>query len=136
VGRETKCTALQVSHNDFPNSGDANDAAICFTSLEEKSGMFLQVWTGDSETEEEGTIVYIPFGTLLMLPKYCIHGGGFAFTLDADSRVTNSYRMHLYVWAGVGASENNNVYSFPNGTLMSEIKTPPSNYSLMEPLFS
>jgi hypothetical protein len=134
-GRDGRFTELQVSHVDFEHDIQRNNAAISFTPLDEV-GMFLQVWiNNEPEQEEAGTIIYLPFGSVVMLPKYCIHAGGFAFTLDSKAKV-NSYRMHLYVFAGVGDLSNKNIYTFPSGEVMSETKTPPVDYRLMEPLFS
>jgi len=64
-----------------------------------KEGMFLQVWPSREKEEEptvSGQIVYVPFGSLLVLPATTIHGGGFR-TTSRLSTIAGNLRFHLYI---------------------------------------
>ena len=110
-----------------------DDAVIAFTpgTIE---GMFLHVWKmreipGDKEKKEAsswvphvspptsdipGEIVFVPFRVVLVLPKYCLHGGGFS--------LGGNGRFHFYITKGVAKTAHHNHYSFlkkPNGPKLS-----------------
>lgn len=58
-------------------------------------GAFLQLWpehpTEERCASEKGTVVYIPYGKMLIVPSYTIHGGGFKRGSGGN------LRFHLYI---------------------------------------
>eukprot|EP00970_Alexandrium_tamarense_P002096 scaffold283_cov194-Alexandrium_tamarense.AAC.9 len=62
-----------------------------------KEGTFLQLWKAttkddyDDSTTVEGTVVYVPYGKMLIVPSDTIHGGGF------KRGCTGNLRFHLYI---------------------------------------
>jgi hypothetical protein len=60
-----------------------------------QAGMFIQLWDHgdkyDTDCEHEGILVFIPYGKLLIVPSYTVHGGGF------KSSVNGNLRFHLYI---------------------------------------
>lgn len=83
---------VQNPHYDFTlsfqNSEDGRKTYLGFTPLTE-DGMFLQVWKGPGH----GELLYIPFGSLVILPATTMHGGGFC------SRTrTGNLRLHFYFY--------------------------------------
>lgn len=69
------------------------------------AGSFLQVWTGD-EYGDQGEIVYIPFGYILLLPGDTVHAGGFQSCSD-----NLDLRIHFYVYLNApGGLQNKNIY--------------------------
>jgi hypothetical protein len=74
-----------------------DDYLVAFLPLTD-TGQFLQFWECGNNNQE-GKIVFIPRGQLLMVPGGTIHGGGFR----ADHRTDNSFahmRLHFYVYPG------------------------------------
>ena len=80
---------------------------LAFFPLTEE-GAFLQLWqddekktkkkkndsstaTGEERKECEGTVVYIPYGKMLLMPSDTIHGGGF------KNGSAGNLRFHLYI---------------------------------------
>jgi hypothetical protein len=61
-------------------------------------GCFLQIWPNNDKNEViEGRIVFIPYGSLLLLPCNTIHGGGFKSHPTHDVSAEGNVRFHLYV---------------------------------------
>jgi len=69
------------------------------------SGSYLQVWP-KTHSEKGGYVLYIPFGTLLLIPGDTVHGGGFQ-----SSAETKDLRLHMYVYINIpGGETNQNIY--------------------------
>lgn len=103
---KSRIHSVQNPHYDFTEnyleSEEARNIYLGFAPLTE-DGMFLQVW----KTEGEGTVLYIPFGSLLILPASTMHAGGYC------SRArSGNLRLHFYFYLnGVTAPiSNTNVY--------------------------
>lgn len=102
--------APQVCHYDFKE--DQRQAFggrlfLGFCPLTE-SGCYLQVWSPVSETNltQEGKVLFIPYGCILVLPGDTIHGGG--FLSDPE---TGDLRLHFYIYIrGADNMIQNNVY--------------------------
>ena len=64
-----------------------------------KYGMFLQFWPNDKSGRllSEGTIVFIPFGTLFVVPCDTLHAGGFRFAIS-DHEINK--RGHIFIYPG------------------------------------
>lgn len=62
---------------------------IGFTPLT-KDGMFLHVW---NRNERRGRLLFVPYGTILLLPGHALHGGGLC-----SSSVSQNLRMHFYIF--------------------------------------
>jgi hypothetical protein len=86
---ESKVSVPQRPHCDYINRGLAREvSALSFLPLTE-AGMYLQVW---NETESlMGMVLYVPFGTMLVLRGDVIHGGGFMSDNNGNPR------LHMYV---------------------------------------
>ena len=67
---------------------------IAFFPLTEE-GTFLQLWEKSAENHTcesiEGTVVFIPYGKMLVVPADTIHGGGF------KRGQSGNLRFHLYI---------------------------------------
>ena len=99
----TVFTQGQRAHVDYKHEDSENDQCLAFMPMS-RAGAFLQVWIKGREREHEnGTILYIPFGTLLVVPKYCVHSGGYAFDADFGGLLSDSpdkcfnWRLHFYL---------------------------------------
>jgi hypothetical protein len=92
---------------DYLASSQASNIYLGFAPLT-NDGMFLQVWTGQGH----GTVVYIPFGSLLILPASTMHAGGYC------SRArSGNLRLHFYFYLNdvVPPTSNTNVYGNHTG---------------------
>jgi len=101
---KTEQTMYQPAHVDYDypilqNYG--NRLFLAFFPLTGE-GAFLQLWqenpaesrSSDKDklnTTEEGTVVYIPYGKMLIVPSHTIHGGGFKRGNGGN------LRFHLYI---------------------------------------
>ena len=111
--------APQVSHYDF-GADDRRDLAgrihlgICPLTV---SGCHLQVWRqreNEEDGPQQGEVLFVPKGRILLLPGETIHGGGFL-----SDHSTQDLRLHFYVYTdGVAPRRNNNDYQsvvdYPN----------------------
>ena len=101
-------TNTQRPHIDFPSQSLESITVpmpyLGFFPLMEE-GMFLQIWL----QEGDGTIVFIPYGRLLIVPGSCIHGGGFKSCPDGNPR------GHLYMFPGEVWSQTTNQYTNRSG---------------------
>ena len=63
------------------------------------SGQFLQFWRyqPDTKDEQEGEIVFIPKGHLLIVPGDTLHGGGFRAANDYGNQGAHG-RVHFYIY--------------------------------------
>jgi hypothetical protein len=86
---ESKVSVPQRPHCDYINRGLAREvSALSFLPLT-KAGMYLQVW---NERESlMGMVLYVPFGSMLVLRGDVIHGGGFMSDNNGNPR------LHMYV---------------------------------------
>jgi hypothetical protein len=95
----TESTIYQPAHVDYDYpilEQYGHKLFLAFFPLTEE-GVYLQVWQEPSEEDSiggdliEGTVVFIPYGKMLMLPSETIHGGGF------KRGVSGNLRFHLYI---------------------------------------
>jgi hypothetical protein len=88
---------FQDPHIDFSSrlllGSPLGERFIAFFPLKE-SGMFVQMWDRTT-SNAEGKVVFIPIGSLYVVPAGTVHGGGFK-TFGPDNG-----RGHLYIWAGI-----------------------------------
>ncbi len=86
---ESKFFVQQRPHCDYQNRALAGkQAALAFLPLT-AVGMYLQVW--DENLSLMGFVLYVPFGSMLVLWGNVIHGGGFM----SDKK--GNPRLHMYV---------------------------------------
>lgn len=133
----TESTVPQPAHVDYSWEVLEGDCEGClrlgFFPLT-KEGMFLQVWPrkdfdGDQDALTKsmmipGELIFIPHGSLLVLPASTIHGGGFRTTRkasledeDDDDHFHGNLRFHLYMARGNGSSlptHQTNKYTEPH----------------------
>jgi hypothetical protein len=106
-GLRSKRALCQNAHRDFlckdlnmyeQKHGDLSGKLfVAFCPLSEE-GMYLQVWVeeeGNKNKKTEGRILFVPYGTLLLLRHDTIHGGGFK-----SSFLEMCPRLHFYVYHG------------------------------------
>jgi hypothetical protein len=74
------------------------------------AGMFLQLWLRPGP----GTLVFVPYGQLLIVPGSCIHGGGFTSSADGNPR------GHIYIYVQEVPGEKTNTYTDPEGRPLCE----------------
>lgn len=93
----TEQTVFQPAHVDYDYpvlEEHGHKLYIAFFPLTEE-GTYLQLWekSANNHTCEsvEGTVVFIPFGNMLIVPADTIHGGGF------KRGQSGNLRFHLYI---------------------------------------
>lgn len=101
---------IQNAHYDFKAdvlTKDGSNMFLGFTPIT-PDGMFLQVWPG----EGLGTVLYIPYGDLVILPSSTMHAGGFC-----SREKTGNLRLHFYFYLNnvKGQLSNKNVYHDSKG---------------------
>lgn len=103
---KSRLHGVQNPHYDFKEtylaSIEASNVYLGFTPLT-NDGMFLQVWN----KQGVGAVVYIPFGSLLILPASTMHAGGYC------SRArSGNLRLHFYFYLNdvIPPTSNTNVY--------------------------
>lgn len=106
---QTERTAYQPAHVDYDYTlleRYSQRLFLAFFPLTEE-GAFLQLWQDHSgmsdcsideekkqqqeRLQQEGTVVYIPYGSMLILPSDTVHGGGFKRGAGGNRR------FHLYI---------------------------------------
>jgi len=100
--------APQFPHFDFNArelEKNAGKVFIAVTPLTE-AGSYLQVWDQDA-VGSPGEVLYIPYGTLLILPGNTLHGGGFQSCFELQD-----LRLHFYIYIKPcrGGIRNQNIY--------------------------
>jgi hypothetical protein len=84
-------TVPQRAHRDFKmktyNERFPGQVYIGFMPVT-RDGMFLQVWNGPGESK----LVFVPYGTFLLLPGNTIHAGWMC-----TSPLHHNYRLHFYI---------------------------------------
>jgi len=85
---------VQRPHTDFKGEfyeQEQNKGRIFigFTPLT-KDGMFLHVWNWN---DRRGRLLFVPYGTILLLPGDTLHGGGLC-----SSSVSRNLRMHFSIF--------------------------------------
>lgn len=114
IGKPTETVAYQTSllytevhkpqepHLDYDSSTEnPKNYMVAFLPLT-MTGQFLQLWETDIKDDQvpkEGELVFIPRGTLVLVPGTTLHGGGFR----ADHRTDGGHahmRLHFYVYPG------------------------------------
>jgi hypothetical protein len=96
----TESTMYQPAHVDYEwqiLTQYGEQLFLAFFPLTEE-GAYLQLWQDESSKEEdeekpivEGTVVFIPYGKMLIVPSDTIHGGGF------KRGSSGNLRFHLYI---------------------------------------
>jgi hypothetical protein len=96
----TESTIYQPAHVDYDYpilEKYGNKLFLAFFPLTEE-GAYLQIWQEPLLEEEndkvvvvEGTVVFIPYGKMLIMPSDTIHGGGF------KRGSSGNLRFHLYI---------------------------------------
>ena len=98
----TQTTMYQPAHYDYDYSilqKYGQSLFLAFFPLTEE-GSYLQLWQEPEENEGndngktnnvEGTVVYIPYGKMLIAPSDTLHGGGF------KRGSSGNLRFHLYI---------------------------------------
>ena len=96
----TESTIYQPAHVDYDYpilEQYGNKLFLAFFPLTQE-GAYLQLWQEPSEEDSivggdpiEGTVVYIPYGKMLIMPSDTIHGGGF------KRGTSGNLRFHLYI---------------------------------------
>ena len=96
----TESTMYQPAHVDYEwqiLQEYVKKLFLAFFPLTEE-GAYLQLWQDESSKEEdddkpivEGTVVFIPYGKMLIVPSDTIHGGGF------KRGSSGNLRFHLYI---------------------------------------
>ncbi|KAL9189965.1 hypothetical protein ACHAXT_009640 [Thalassiosira profunda] len=99
---QTERTMFQPAHVDYDYPllrRYGNRLFLAFFPLTNE-GTFLQLWQEPTKTNDddersivEGTVVYIPYGKMLVVPSATIHGGGF------KRGPGGNLRFHLYIEA-------------------------------------
>jgi len=106
-------------------------------------GMFLQLW---KKEEMVGRLVFIPFGSVLIVPIDTLHAGGMC-----SSSSTGNIRMHFYIYINsaktIPSNKHTNAYQthyhnhpdigkdgklgslFIRGPSLASVQTPPSSNS-------
>ena len=110
----TESTIFQPAHVDYDYpilEQYGNKLFLAFFPLTEE-GAYLQLWQEPTTDETdgnmiEGTVVFIPYGKMLILPSDTIHGGGF------KRGHSGNLRFHLYI-----ALEESEVRKEDNITLL------------------
>jgi len=110
----TESTIYQPAHVDYDYpilEQYGNKLFLAFFPLT-KEGAYLQLWQESSEDQNdgetvEGTVVFIPYGKMLIVPSATIHGGGF------KRGSSGNLRFHLYI-----ALEEKEVQNEDNITLL------------------
>ena len=94
---QTESTMYQPAHVDYDYSilsKYGSKLFLAFFPLTEE-GAYLQLWQDDENVSiddpREGTVVFIPYGNMLIVPSDTIHGGGF------KRGEGGNLRFHLYI---------------------------------------
>jgi hypothetical protein len=122
---EEEAEILQKAHVDFRWEMATSRSCIGFLPLRAE-GFFLQVWFSATPDEpEEATLIFVPYGTFLLLPAHCIHAGGFSYSLDPfPATGLFNQRLHFIVSKGLpGPLDVKNEYQFA-GAQFEELKEP------------
>jgi len=93
---ETERTIFQPAHVDYdwPVLQQNQQLYLAFFPLTEE-GAFIQLWADENENDKNyGTVVFIPYGNMLIVPSRTIHGGGF------KRGPGGNLRFHLYIAVG------------------------------------
>ena len=94
---QTESTMYQPAHVDYDYSilsKYGSKLFLAFFPLTEE-GAYLQLWQDDEnvsiDNPRKGTVVFIPYGNMLIMPSDTIHGGGF------KRGEGGNLRFHLYI---------------------------------------
>jgi len=92
---QTERTIFQPAHVDYDwpilrEARKTNHLYIAFFPLTQE-GAFIQLWKENTEDNCYGTVLYIPYGKMLVVPSDTIHGGGFKRGYGGN------LRYHLYI---------------------------------------
>ena len=94
---QTESTMYQPAHVDYDYSilsKYGSKLFLAFFPLTEE-GAYLQLWQDNEnvsiDNPREGTVVFIPYGNMLIMPSDTIHGGGF------KRGEGGNLRFHLYI---------------------------------------
>jgi len=108
---QTESTMYQPAHVDYDYQilqKHGNKLFLAFFPLTEE-GAFLQLWKdqapqsamNENKPTVEGTVVFIPFGKMFLVPSQTIHGGGFKRGDEGN------LRFHLYIAMNDADCESN-----------------------------
>jgi hypothetical protein len=104
-----KCTDWKYDHI----RRDWNDLWTAYTPLT-RSGMFIQLWDGRGTF---GNLCFIPYGTLVVIPAYIVHGDGFRSNSNGHPRL--SFRISINrVVTGDQQTETKLGYFYLNSPLL------------------
>lgn len=92
---ETEKTVFQPAHVDYEWEvlRENQKLFLAFFPLTEE-GAFIQLWSDENQDKNVGTVVFIPYGKMLIVPSRTIHGGGF------KRGPGGNLRFHLYLAVG------------------------------------
>ena len=121
------------------NVSDSSNYWIGFLPVTD-SGQFLQIWKYQPNIQEEqhGEIVFIPKGTLLLVPGHTLHAGGFRAASELGNKGAHG-RVHFYIYPGHDVApidRHTNEYWDPHTDRRVRLSTKYKNSELLDGILS